>query len=262
MGGLGRIIGGALAGLGDGLEKQTTMNYQSSRDELINQREVALAKLRGEIDRGNTAEQYNLMDRNAGRDDARGFAYGTQTAGQKQAFETQNIILKGNIDLTNDKTIAGLKHTYDLSEQAADDARELANQLTLNGVTVDHWEISTDGKLGAYSKDGHLLTQTMKPGSFQTKQTGDDDGGTIGDAVAVRGGGGKSYASQSANPDSFNPSSTKPTAQKPVKQSVLSQLSRMPPPPGGQVGRTMTGPKGMKARWDGKQWVLEDVNGG
>lgn len=247
MGGIGRVLGGLLTGAGEGLEKQSMVDMQAKRDsalaEMQARRETALAALNHQYRVSEATTTADLTDRNAGRNDARDFAYGTKKADQKF---TQDKALKA-IDFSNSASLEGLKHKYNLSEGAADDARTLDHDLKVAGVTVDHWEVTTDGRLTAYNKQGQLLSHTSVPGNFVpdgTKAGDDDEGGTIASAAAARGGGG------AKKPEA----KTKPTAQG--GSSVLSQLARMPPPPDGQVGRTMTGPNGMKARWTGKTWEL------
>jgi hypothetical protein len=58
------------------------------------------------------------------------------TNAQKQGFEQQNIRLKGSVDLTNDKTIEGLKHQYNISEDQIKSALDLKKELAVAGQTA------------------------------------------------------------------------------------------------------------------------------
>ena len=247
MGGIGYALGQIATGVGEGLAAQAEMNHQDAMADLQNRRAIALENLRASNTSTQAVATADLQDRNAARSDARKFAYGTQTAEQKQGFEQSNIILKGKIDLQNDKTIEGLKHQYNLSEQAADDARQLDHDLKLAGITVDHWEVTTDGRMVAFNKMGTAIQQSAVPGTFVPHTNSDSSDPLAGD---LGGGGTPQPAAKSA-----------PTGNKP-SGPVLAQLKALPPPPGGKVGATASGPNGMKAVWTGQQWVLQDVNGG
>lgn len=217
MGGIGRALGGALMGFGEGLEKQTLANMQERQA-------IALENLRASNQSAAQATQYDLADRNASRDDARGAA--NKAVETAQTFK-QTVTLK-NIDFSNTTKLEGLKHKYNLAEGAADDARTLDHDLKLNGVTADHWEVTTGGRLVAYNKNGEILGQSS-PGRFVPSRTSvsdnGDEGGTISDAIAARGGPEAAAPAPVSEPPRAQ---TKPTGQRgganPQKAQALARL--------------------------------------
>lgn len=220
--GIGQVIGGALSGLGEGLEKQTISNQEDARQQRLQEataaREMALAHLNS-----------TLTDTRDANHQAREFSYGAQTAKQKQGFEQQNIRLRGTIDLTNDKVIENLKHDHNISEDTIKSALDLKKELAVAGQTVDHWAVTTDGKMVAFDKKGDVLRYSANPGSFvpsgESKNDSEGDVGTIdGEAAGRKGIGGSSSSSKPA-------ASTKPTGQSPdqtrIKADALANLGNV-----------------------------------
>lgn len=200
MGGIGLIIGGALAGLGDGLHDQAVQNDADRREQeqnaLATARATALENLRHTNTMEEKATDYQAQDTLDAHKQARGFAYGTQQKAQEGQIEQQNIKLRGSIDLSNQSVIEGLKHKYNLSEDEVKSALDLKNQLSAAGQTVDHWAVTTDGKMVAFNKQGGVLRYSANPGSFvpsgesQTMDGGSLGGDSISGERASRGGGG------------------------------------------------------------------------
>jgi hypothetical protein len=221
--GIGQIIGGALSGLGEGLEKQTILNNEDARQQRLQEatsaREMALANLNS-----------HLQDTRDANHQARDFAYGTATNAQKQGFEQQNIRLKGSVDLTNDKTIEGLKHQYNISEDQIKSMLDLKKDLAVAGQTADHWGVTTDGRMVAFNKQGGVLRYSANPGSFVPSGESLSDGGTgvgtiDGEAASRNGAGGVSSTATPA-------ASTKPTGQSSpdqarVKADALANLGNI-----------------------------------
>jgi hypothetical protein len=212
--GIGQVIGGALSGLGEGLEKQSILNDENQRQARLQQattdREMALAHLNA-----------SLTDQHDAAHQAREFAYGTATNAQKQGFEQQNIRLKGSVDLSNDTVIEGLKSKYNITEDQIKSMLDLKNQLTVAGQTADHWGVTTDGRMVAFNKQGGVLRYSANPGSFvPSGESMSDSGGgvgTIDGEAASRGGGNAAGGSSSPKPAA----ATKPTGQPSADQTRL-----------------------------------------
>jgi hypothetical protein len=207
MGGIGMFLGAALQGAGEGLAAQSEQNYKTNLVEMQAKRDAALAALNHQYRTEEIQTTGSVNDTLDSHKRARDFAYDTAQAEQKQGYEQQNIVLKGKIDLQNDTQLEGLKHKYNLSEQAADDARQLDHDLKVAHITADHWAVTTDGKLVAFNKNGQVISSSTNPGSFvptgtSVSESGGDDTGTIAGAKAARGIGGATAKPQ-----------TKPTGQ-------------------------------------------------
>jgi hypothetical protein len=181
----------ALGGLLGGVGKAIT-------DDAEQRRQDALLALKRQYDvqdrdaRLTTAVQMNNDDNKAKLDAIRTSGEENRSTEQiKAAADVQKIRIKGQIDLNNDKVLEALKHSYNISEGAAADARKLANDLTLAGVTVDHWDVTSDGKMVAFNKQGKVLAASSHPGSFnpsnQPKNEDDGDGSISGQRAARNG---------------------------------------------------------------------------
>lgn len=226
--GIGQIIGGALAGYGDGLQQQTLLNNENQRQEQLAEltaaREQALASLQHGYKMDEQQSENAAVDQRDANHQARDFAYSSATNTQKQAFEQQNIRLKGNVDLTNDKTIAALRNQYSLNEDQVKSMLELKNQLAVAGQTADHWGVTTDGRMVAFNKQGGVLRYSENKGSFipsGESQNGDDSLGGAGTIAGERGSRGGTVAA----PDPAASSST-PAAQG-NQAAALAQLGNV-----------------------------------
>lgn len=275
--GIGAALGAVLSGVGDGMEKQAVMDDANQRQQqaanLQYQRDLALENLRAQNQSAAAVQTSQLQDTRDANHQARAFAYDTGTAQQKQTYEQQNIRLKGSIDLSNDKQLEAVKQRYKLTDIQAQSMADLQKDLAVAGQTADHWGVTTDGRMVAFNKQGGVLRYSANPGSFipsGESQNGSDTGLGIGGATGSiageqanrgNGGGGGNTPAPAAKPAAKPTSSNAPAKAPAADNTILGQLSRLPPPPDGQVGRTMTGPNGYKARWNGKQWVLMDVTG-
>lgn len=211
MGGIGRIIGGALVGLGEGMEKQTIVNERQRIADMENQRAIALENLRASNTRANATNQYDLADRNNARDSARDFGYGTQKVAQEQGFKATDR----EDEQAHDVTLKNLEHKHKLSEDQANDVRDFAEEAKKAGTYIDRSEIMADGRMVVWTKTGtsRIIGQ---PGSFVPKGSGsdDEDGGTISEARSSRGIGG---AAGGAAPAPAPAPQTKPQGQKPAE---------------------------------------------
>lgn len=209
MGGIGYIIGGALSGIGEGLEKQSILNEESRQKteaaELAARRDQALEALRHTNRTAEIQLQGTVDDTKDANHQARGFSYETKTTSQKQGFEQQNIRLKGSIDANLER----LKSSNTITEQAADDARQLQHDLQVAGVTADHWEVTTDGRIVAFNKKGEVLKYSANADSFVPKSSGSDDE-LGGDGTIAGERGTRSGAAPAAKPAAQN----KPTGQQ------------------------------------------------
>jgi hypothetical protein len=193
-----------LAGVGSYLvkehERQEAFDMQAARDQLLFDRDVALKA----VEHGyhvqeqetalanskdlDTTQTANAMVRDKA---AAGYKIEADEASDKRDL-AKAVVLK-NLDFSSSKALEAVKHKYNLEEGAADDARELQKQLKLNGVTVDHWEVTTDGRLAAFNKNGGRLAQSTKSGTFQTRPGGDT---SLSDLLGSGGGGGGGGAAQ------------------------------------------------------------------
>lgn len=230
MGGIGRAIGAVLTGVGDGMEKQATLDYQTRRDDLANARAIALENLRHEYKGQEQTAQYDLSDRNAARDDARGFSYGTQTKAQEHGQRVEEITLKGNIDLSNDKAIEEVKNTYQLGQIQAKALADYQHDALLNHTTPDHYEKTTDGRIVIWNKDGSTRGALGPDGQFipsgaseSTSHSDDGEGGTISDTIAARGGGGGEPATGQPQPKSKPPAQASSGSAN-IKGQALARL--------------------------------------
>jgi hypothetical protein len=207
MGGIGQIIGGALQGYGEGLEKQETAA------QLQYQRDMALEQLRATNQSASAVQQSQLTDERDASHQAREFAYGTSKEAQKQTYEQSNIRLKGSIDLSNDKQLEAVKQRYKLTDIQAQSMADIQKDVAVAGQTVDHWAVTTDGKMVAFNKQGGVLRYSENPGSFipsGESQNGSDTGVGIGGAT-----GGSIAGERSARGSTPAPAAQqKPTAQK------------------------------------------------
>jgi hypothetical protein len=226
---------------------------------MASRRELALENLRAQNQATSQQAQSDLADRNDARHQARGFSYEAEKSTQDHSERVSEIQLKGGIDLAHDKTIENLRHTtYALGQIQAKALADYETQARINHTTPDHYEKTTDGRIVIWNKDGSTRGALGPDGQFIPSGESiseSDDGGVTGTVSGER-------ASRTGSSSTAAP---KPSAAKKApdgnKGSALSQLAKLPPPPGGRVGATATGPNGLKATWNGKMWVLADVNG-
>ena len=248
------ILGGLLQGAGKGIENEWEARRQEALLDLKRQYEIE------DRDANNTADVEKERIRTAGN-----LAVVKETGAQNrqteevkgeqdrknEAVKAENkaaeIRLTKGLDLSNDKVIEQLKHKYALSEIDARSLADTAREAKLAHIEVDHYEVAANGQIVIWKKDGTAFIRGGD-GAFVPKgsKNDDDEDTTITGERASR-----------AAPAAQAP---KPAAKKP-DQSVLAQLRRLPPPGPGQ-SHTATGPNGLKAHWNGQQWVLDDVNGG
>jgi hypothetical protein len=258
---MGQLFRNILLGIGQGLIKEGELNEQRERDDLLMRRQIALKQLEFQHDDAQAATTHqNRLDEI------------TATAAETRRSE----LFKGVIDERRDENKAKRDLDHDIKIKAIDfsnDAKleQLRNKLGMSrdqfqstltqmredhkaDTTIDHWVVSPRGEVGGYNSKGKLISQT-KPGTT-TVPGSSSSGDSFADLDPGTGGIAPSSARTQAEP------TPKVTPQPQVdSESVLSQLSKMPPPPDGKVGRTMTGPNGMTAKWNGKTWVLGDVGG-
>jgi hypothetical protein len=150
---------------------------------------------------------------------------------KKQGFEQANIILKGKVDLQNDAGIEKLKSQYNITEGAADDARELQKQLTLNGVTVDHWAVTTDGKIVAFNKNGDVLKYSAHEGSFNPTGKGEEGDDLTGDGTIAGERGNRGAGTTPAPKAQAKPTGQQTPDQKRMRDQALAALGTPTPRP-------------------------------
>lgn len=205
---MGFLTAGLLKGLGSGLAMEAEQR-----------RENALIALRRQYQQEDTAAAETRTiaaeDRAEGRDirkDAREFGvkkelveiaqrYKQQENETNQQYEERLIRLRAEEQRKTDthqggitRSLETLKHQFNLSEAQAKVAMDLEADLKKAGQTVDHWEVTTDGKLVGVSATGQVIARSSNAGSFIPSRggnadEGDDSGGTIAGARARTGGG-------------------------------------------------------------------------
>jgi hypothetical protein len=177
------ILGGLLQGVGKGLEQ----DYQ-------NKRQMALLALKRQYDVQDaaTAHEYKL-DETAAETEAKKGLLGVTGEQNRQTEEVKgaqdrlteaakntntqaNIVLKGNIDLTHDQKIEAIKHDYNLDEITARSLADTQHDLKLAHITPDHYEVSANGQIIIYKKDGTAFVRG-RAGDFVPRGSSDDDGG-------------------------------------------------------------------------------------
>lgn len=271
MGGIGYAIGSILTGAGEGLAAQADANQKTALEDMQARRDLAIANLKIQADAANTeAEHTNRIDEIntqgavndtlKAHEQARDFAYGTQTNEQKGAIETQQIKLKAGIDLSHDQTMASIQHKYHLDEDQAHDMREIYAQAQKDSTLIDHYEVDKNGHMVGFTKTGKAYQSMTNQYPYSGESSSDDGlGGSIDGELGARGQG----SGTPAIPP--RPSAQRGSSVKADDSTVLGQLANLPPPPGGRVGATAsyTDPNGKRytAHYNGKTWVLDDVNG-
>jgi hypothetical protein len=211
------VLGGLLGGAG-----------QAITNEAEQRRQDALSALK---------RQYEVEDRNynAAADLAKSKQAGENALAVVRATGTENrstevvktqadaylARLKGSIDLSNTTQIKALEHTYNVSEETVRAALDLKKQLAVAGQTVDHWAVTTDGKMVAFNKQGGVLRYSQNPGSFVPDGESispDDTGGssTISGAAEARG-----------KPTGKAPAKAASPGSEGIKAETLAQLGNV-----------------------------------
>jgi hypothetical protein len=167
------ILGGLLSGAGQAITKNADQARIDALEALKRQYQVE--------DRNYAADQ-EMQRTDAeiqGRKEIVGMTVEGNIATQrvKTAGDAYLAQLRGTIDLNNTKVIEQLKHTYSISEDQVKSALDLQKELALAGQTVDHWAVTTDGKMVAFNKQGGVLRTSAHPGSFVPTGGGSSDNG-------------------------------------------------------------------------------------
>jgi hypothetical protein len=249
MGGIGYIIGGALQGFGEGMAAQADQDYKTSLVEAQARRDAALEALRHQNRTDELQTESGLVDTRDANHQAREFGYGTKRDQQKQGYEQTNIVLKGKVDFQNDAALAKLRSQYNITEGAAHDARELQKQLTLNGVTADHWAVTTDGKIVAFNKNGDVLKYSAHEGSFNP--TGSSDEGDLpGDGTIAGERGNRGAGTTPAPKAQARPSGQQSPDQKRMRDQAMNSLAVA-------YAKASQNPQAMRSQYPG----MFDANG-
>jgi hypothetical protein len=158
--GIGQVIGGALSGFGEGLEKQSILNAEDARQtrlqEATTAREMALANLNS-----------RLQDDRDANHQAREFAYGTRDQRQKAGLRPGQHPAQG-LDRPHQRHGHRGAQAQPQRQRGPTikSALDLKKELAVAGQTVDHWAVTTDGKMVAFNKQGGVLRYSQNPGSF------------------------------------------------------------------------------------------------
>lgn len=262
---MGFIAAGLLKGLGAGL----TAEYEKRRED-------ALIALRRQYQTEDADIAYQRLQETEGRAETRAIAADEREANVKTgllvlaqkykkeenetAFEYEQRLKRLQSQLDKDERThqgsidAGLRRLdskLKLTEAQEAAKIELENDIKKAGQVVDHWAVTSDGKLVGVSSTGQVIAKSRHPGSFNPPgSSSDDEGGSEGGSISAA----RARRDGTAPPP-------KP-AEKPAAKPKASQAApnyapgSTTPPPDGKVGRTITGPGGKKAYWNGKVWVL------
>lgn len=175
MGGLGRIFGGLLEGVGAGMEQQATMDAQTRRDDALYRRQVALQNLEndqaiGREDRAQTnrleldthqtgnrmiATSAELKQRGqlAAQDDDRAL----QLALAKEDRDYKLWVAKHSIEQRDQLTLEDFRQTRQ-------DARESKQQAGTSSRSTLATGVDAEGNVVVLRPDGSLMTaHGMKP---------------------------------------------------------------------------------------------------
>jgi hypothetical protein len=253
------LLRNVLAGIGSYLVKEGELNEQAARDDLLFRRQVALEQVK---------EQY--LERASARDHTERLDEITTTAAENRRTAMVEGVIKSRtdeasdnrdlqkaltlkkVDLANDEKMEKLRASLGIQKSQWDSMLTQAREDHAANSQIDHWAVDNSGALVGYSKGGKKIGRTGE-GAFPVPVPGGSDpfDGYL-----------PPTPSSARTAPQATPAGIAPVAPSQPPGSIMSQLSRLPPPPDGKVGRTMTGPNGMKASWNGKVWVLADVNGG
>jgi hypothetical protein len=186
------------------------------------------------------------------------YGVSSKTMDKQEALAEFDHFLKTQGDQLGQSLGAAAQQGGEEQQVQAKALADYETQARINHTTPDHYEKTTDGRIVIWNKDGSTRGALGPDGQFIPSGESiseSDDGGVTGTVSGER-------ASRTGSSSTAAP---KPSAAKKApdgnKGSALSQLAKLPPPPGGRVGATATGPNGLKATWNGKMWVLADVNG-
>lgn len=162
--GIGGLIGGALTGIGRGMEMQAVAQQKEAedmrRDDALMRRQTALAKYQADLQAGQNKVQhgYKLDEIKtelgvrrvlAKEDDERGLAAEIAKADHDFKLEVKKM----------EKA-----HGYKLSEATHDSGLQAAREAARDGATIDHWEVDSEtGQLVGFTKTGTAYRSKVKP---------------------------------------------------------------------------------------------------
>lgn len=162
--GIGGLIGGALTGIGRGMEMQAVAQQKEAedmrRDDALMRRQTALAKYQADLQAGQNKVQhgYKLDEITtelgvrrvlAKEDDERGLAA---------------TLKKAEVDFRNDLKKLEVAHGYKLSEAQVESGLAAARDAARAGVEIDHWEVDSEtGEALGFTKTGKVRRFREKP---------------------------------------------------------------------------------------------------
>jgi hypothetical protein len=260
------LLRNVLAGIGSYLVKEGELNEQAARDDLLFRRQVALEQVKEQyLERASARDHTERLDEISATaaENRRTALYEGVVADRrdssKAARDLQHDITLKKIDFSNSTSLEKLKSKLNMNEAQFTDFLKQKSDAEAAGQKVNRVVFSKNGQLQLVMDNGDI--HSKGPSGAYNPSGADTTGADLGDYL--NSGGAVSGSSISRTEAQPTPSAgIAPVAPAQPPGSVMSQLSRLPPPPDGKVGRTMTGPNGMKASWNGKVWVLADVNGG
>lgn len=196
---MGFIAAGLLKGLGAGL----TAEYEKRRED-------ALIALRRQYQTEDADLAYQRLQETEGRAEKRDIASDEREANVKTGllalaqkykqeenetnFDYEQRLRRLQADLDKGKAThqgsidAGLKRlqsTLDLTEAQQRAKLELEAEIKKAGQVVDHWAVTSDGKLVGVSATGQVIAKSRHPGSFNAPGGSSDDEGDGGGSISA-----------------------------------------------------------------------------
>lgn len=162
--GIGGLIGGALTGLGRGMEMQAVAQQKEAEaqraDDALMRRQTALARYQAglEADKAKTQHGYKLDEIKTELDIRGAQAKADDERGLKAAFA------KADHDFKLEIAKMEKAHGYKLSEATHESGLQAAREAARDGATIDHWEVDSEsGQLVGFTKNGTAYRSKVKP---------------------------------------------------------------------------------------------------
>lgn len=162
--GLGGLLGGALTGIGRGIEMQAVAQQKEAedtrRDDALMRRQIALAKYESDLQaaRDKTLHGYKMSEAAAELGIRGELAAAADERDQKQWTERNQTEFKQAL------TKLEKEQKFTLSRDATNAARDAAIQAQRDGDLIDHWETDAEsGELVGFTKTGKSYRSPLKP---------------------------------------------------------------------------------------------------
>lgn len=180
------ILGGALQGIGAGLQQEIQNRREDERTSATQRFQAYLAGAKTDADNAAAARdhQYDL-ERDAAQagfkaDQAKADA--AATAARDKAKYGYDVSLEG-VKAKNDAALAQMKSKFAMDEEQAKIAAQMKADVARMGKEVGQAKVTSDGRMILYAKDGSVL-RASQPGTFNPPATAQDDTLVLGDRAA------------------------------------------------------------------------------